>query len=61
LSPGDASFILIRQQDNQAHRPYGEIRWYVSLQSMSFIDIADEFDRFHGQTIQLVFVQWASQ
>ena len=35
----DASFILIRQQDNQAHRPYGEIRWYVdgkNYQTQSF-------------------------
>ena len=48
IRPGGADIVFVRQEDNQTHRPSRETRRHVSPEAVLFIDIAYQFNRFHG-------------
>src|ERR1019366_1185538 len=47
MGPDGTRRIFLRQQYDQPHRPGGKFLRYAGSQSMSIVDIADEFDGFH--------------
>jgi hypothetical protein len=47
LRPRDTPAVFIRQQNDQPHRARWKVRWNARLKAMLFIDIAEQFDRFH--------------
>jgi hypothetical protein len=55
LRPSGAALILIGQKDDQAYRAGREPCRYLGVESMLFIDIADEFYRFHGSIFHSSF------
>src|ERR1035437_5374614 len=50
MGPDGPRRIFLKQQDDQPHRPGGKFLRYAGSQSMLLVDIADEFDGFHGST-----------
>jgi hypothetical protein len=43
-----ARLVLFRYKDDQSHRTRRDPLWNAGLQSMLFIDVADQFDAFMG-------------